>query len=295
MHVFLWNGADIYNKFKSAVKQLDDPEDDIHNELMLSYPTIPDSFFVIFLTSLGMFQIIISQFTAFTMPTWSVVLCIFMSIASVLPIGVITAISGQRLGLNVLTEFVIGLLIPSQTIPVMAFKSLGTNSVRQSITLLADLKLGHYMKINPFHMVFAQMYGTLLGAIINTGCCYWVMDNMDHILGKGDWEMSDYFVFYNAGAIWYEKFNQGCNRTVKIFYRLQINTLVLPPWFIASNNTMAATQITSSKKLATDSCSTSCIILWPRKISEFLHYAPMCCLLLSALLFQTPPPMVEKV
>lgn len=53
------------------------------------------------------------------MPTWSVFLCIFMSVASLLPIAIITAISGQRLGVNVLTEFVIGLLIPSQTISVM--------------------------------------------------------------------------------------------------------------------------------------------------------------------------------
>jgi OPT oligopeptide transporter protein len=80
---------------------------------------------------------------------------------------------------------------------------LGTNSVRQSIILLADLKLGHYMKISPMHMVICQLYGSLLGAFVNTVCCFWVMDSMDHILGKGDWQMSGYSVFYNAGAIWY--------------------------------------------------------------------------------------------
>jgi OPT family oligopeptide transporter len=125
-----------------------------------------------------------------------------MAMASILPIGIITAVSGQRLGLNVLTEFVIGLLIPGQTVPVMAFKSLGTNSVIQAITLLQDLKLGHYMKINPRHMFYAQLYGSVIGAIVNTFWSYWVLDNMKHLLGSGDWEATNYFVFYNAGAIW---------------------------------------------------------------------------------------------
>ena len=91
------------------------------------------------------------------MPLWAVFLCVGMSLLSILPIGIITAVSGSSLGLNVLTEFVIGLLIPGKTIAVMTFKSLGTNSVIQALDLLNDLKLGHYMKINPTHMVYAQV------------------------------------------------------------------------------------------------------------------------------------------
>ena len=81
-----------------------------------------------------------------------------MSLLSILPIGIIQAIAGSSIGLNVLTEFVIGLLIPGRTIAVMTFKSLGTNSVIQALDLLRDLKLGHYMKINPVHMVYAQVF-----------------------------------------------------------------------------------------------------------------------------------------
>jgi hypothetical protein len=91
------------------------------------------------------------------MPLWSVFLCLAMSLSSILPLGIIKAIAGSSLGLNVLTEFVIGLLIPGSTVAVMSFKSLGTNSVIQALDLLSDLKLGHYMKINPIHMVYAQV------------------------------------------------------------------------------------------------------------------------------------------
>ncbi|KAJ3274328.1 hypothetical protein HDV01_003172 [Terramyces sp. JEL0728] len=200
-HVYLWHGNEIYVQLRSALKQLEETEEDIHNLLMKRYPDISESAFIYFLVVLIILQFIISGFTSYEMPFWSVILCIVMAVMSVLPIGVITAISGTRLGINVLTEFVIGLLLPGKTVVVMAFKSLGTNSVIQAITLLADLKLGHYMKINPVHMVFAQLYGTLLGAFVNTATSFWVMDSLETILGTGDWQATDYFVFYNAGIL----------------------------------------------------------------------------------------------
>lgn len=204
VHVWLWHGQDIYRRFQAALHQIEDKDDngDIHNVLMRAYPDVSESFFLGFLFVLVLFQISISFTTPFHMPVWAILLCLFMSLLSVLPIGIITAVSGQRLGLNVLTEFVIGLLMPGETIPVMAFKSLGTNSVSQAIMLLQDLKLGHYMKINPRHMIAAQLYGSLIGAIINTSCCFWVLDNMKSLLGTGDWQATSFFVFYNAGAIW---------------------------------------------------------------------------------------------
>lgn len=159
-HVYIWHGADISRQFKSALRQMDDSIDqfDIHNKLMRVYPDIAEWKYLIFLIGCTACQMIVSLTTPFSMPIWAVFLCICMALASILPIGVISAISGTTLGLNVLTEFIIGLLIPGKTIAVMTFKSLGTNSVIQALNLLSDLKLGHYMKINPVHMVFAQVF-----------------------------------------------------------------------------------------------------------------------------------------
>jgi hypothetical protein len=68
-----------------------------------------------------------------------------MGVVFTVPIGLVQAISGWQVGLNVLTEFVIGLLIPGQTLAVIGFKSLGYNIVIQALNLVSDLKLGHYM------------------------------------------------------------------------------------------------------------------------------------------------------
>ena len=156
IHVLIWYGPKIWKQFKSALKQKDD-EPDIHNQLMKAYPDIPEWMYLSFLILMIVVQILVSLFTPFKMPVWSVFLCLFLVLMFLLPIGVISAVTGVTLGLNVLTEFVIGLMIPGETVAVMAFKSLGTNAIIQAIYLIADLKLGHYMKINPVHMVTAQV------------------------------------------------------------------------------------------------------------------------------------------
>ena len=155
-HVFLWYGKSIVQQFRAAIRQVND-EQDIHNRLMRAYPDVPDWVFLVFLCCMVVVQICVSLWTPFTMPIWSIFLCLSLTIVFLLPIGVISAITGLTLGLNVLTEFVIGLMIPGQTIAVMAFKSLGTNTIIQAMSLIGDLKLGHYMKINPVHMIIAQV------------------------------------------------------------------------------------------------------------------------------------------
>lgn len=49
---------------------------------------------------------------------------------------------------------------------------------------------------------YLQLYGTFVGALFNTAASYFVMDSMRHLLGTPDWGVSDYSIFYNAGAIW---------------------------------------------------------------------------------------------
>jgi OPT family oligopeptide transporter len=155
-HVILWYGKTVLKQFREALQQKDG-ENDIHNRLMKAYPDVPDWAFVAFLAIMTGVHICVSIWTPFTMPIWSVFLCIGLTIFFLLPIGIILAVTGLPLGLNVLCQFVIGLMIPGQTIDVMAFKSLGTNTIIQAMGLIADLKLGHYMKINPVHMILAQV------------------------------------------------------------------------------------------------------------------------------------------
>ena len=204
-HVFLWYGADIYRRFKDAIHQTQSNEEDIHAQLMKAYPDIPEWMFLIYAASMLVIQIFILQYTSFRLEWWGTLLAFTIAIVFIIPIGAIQALSNQQIGLNVLTEFVIGLMIPGRIVEVMTFKSFGYNIMIQALNLSSDLKLSHYMHISPIAMVGAQFIGTVIGAFMNTGIAFWMMDTMLPLLQKSDsqnWEASNFNVFISAGSIW---------------------------------------------------------------------------------------------
>lgn len=56
-----------------------------------------------------------------------------------------------------ITEYIIGLIIPGKPIANVCFKTYGYISMSQAVTFLADFKLGHYMKIPPRSMFIVQV------------------------------------------------------------------------------------------------------------------------------------------
>lgn len=53
----------------------------------------------------------------------------------------------SSLGLNVITEFIAGVAIPGDPLANVTFKTYGYITQAQALTLISDLKLGHYMKV----------------------------------------------------------------------------------------------------------------------------------------------------
>lgn len=63
----------------------------------------------------------------------------------------------QTPGLNVITEYIFGLIMPGKPIANVCFKVYGYMSMNQSVSFLTDFKLGHYMKIPPRSMFLVQV------------------------------------------------------------------------------------------------------------------------------------------
>lgn len=63
----------------------------------------------------------------------------------------------KGLGLNVITELVIGYIYPGKPLANVAFKTYGFISMRQALNFVQDFKLGHYMKIAPKLMFLVQV------------------------------------------------------------------------------------------------------------------------------------------
>jgi len=148
--------------------------------------------------------IAICEATDIGLPWWAVLLAIAMAIIFILPIGIITAIANVTPGLNIITEFVIGYILPGNPIANVTFKTYGYISMAQAITFVGDLKLGHYMKIPPRDMFIAQTAGTVLAGLMNTATAYWIYANVRGLCDpdSADWGCSSARVFYSASIIW---------------------------------------------------------------------------------------------
>ncbi|OAJ40207.1 OPT family small oligopeptide transporter [Batrachochytrium dendrobatidis JEL423] len=188
MHVGLWYHKDIVRQTKEMLAQVGEETPDIHNELMKAYPDIPEYMYLGWFAFWMAIQFMVGYLTPFKLSWWGTIL------------GFIIGSTGQQLGLNILTELLMGLMIPGQTIQVMTFKSYGYNIMIQALALSSDLKIGHYLHINPIHMVFSQLFGTIIGAACNTASVWIAISYFP--LDTPDWTYPGHTTFYSAGAIW---------------------------------------------------------------------------------------------
>ena len=114
-------------------------------------------------------------------PVWAFFLALIISFFYVIPIGMIQAITNQQVGLNVITELIIGYMLPGRPIAMMMFKTWGYITMAQALTFTSDFKLGHYMKVAPRPMFWAQVVCTIIGGTVQLGVQAWMFTNIEGI------------------------------------------------------------------------------------------------------------------
>ena len=68
------------------------------------------------------FGIIVIEVWPTEFPVWGFVLALLIAFFYIIPIGMIQAITNQQVGLNVVTELVVGYAIPGRPLAMMLFK-----------------------------------------------------------------------------------------------------------------------------------------------------------------------------
>jgi hypothetical protein len=96
-----------------------------------------------------------------------------------LPSSVIAATTSQTLGLNVITELIIGYALSGRPIAMMLFKTWGTVTIYQAIAFMSDSKLAHYMKIPHRPMFFCQVVATIFAGTVQLGVQTWTFSNIE--------------------------------------------------------------------------------------------------------------------
>ena len=205
-HVFLFYGKQIMSNFRAIKNKMQNQEEDVHMRLMRSYKEVPNWwFYSIFVVGIGL-NIGVAYANHSQLPWWGVIFAIGLSTIMSLPLNMITAITGQGFGLNVLTEMICGLVLPGYPIANMYFKTLGFNTMSQAGEMAKDLKIGHYLKVPPRMTFLYQILGTIVGCIFN----YIVNDSItkskrDILLspiGNQFWNGSAAQTINSAGITW---------------------------------------------------------------------------------------------
>ncbi|KAF9571162.1 hypothetical protein EC968_000965 [Mortierella alpina] len=199
VHVILYNGQEMVARWKSARSE----NEDIHSRLMRVYPEVPDWWYI----SLFVISLALSLVTCIVweyMPWWAVLLAMGIAIFFVLPVGIVQAVTNQQPGLNIVTEYVIGYMLPGHAIANVTFKTYGYIVNVQALTFTADLKLGHYMKIPPRVMFMAQIVSTLISGVINLSTATWLVNTRPNICTPDGFPFTcrSTKTFYSASIIW---------------------------------------------------------------------------------------------
>lgn len=206
-HVALFHGSDIWKRSRSAVKNA---KLDVHAKLMKSYKEVPQWWFLILLVgSIGlslMMSLIWKKDVQ--LPWWGMLFAFALAWIVTLPIGVIQATTNQQPGYDIIAQFMIGYVLPGKPIANLLFKIYGRISTIHALSFLADLKLGHYMKIPPRCMYTAQLVGTLLSGTVNLAVAWWMLGSIENICDiealhpESPWTCPKFRVTFDASVIW---------------------------------------------------------------------------------------------
>ncbi|SAM84167.1 probable isp4-oligopeptide transporter [Ustilago bromivora] len=201
VHVGLFHGKQIYRQFTTSVND----ERDVHARLMQRYPEVPKLWYAILFVICFAMGVGCTAGYETDFPVWAFVISLIIGAFFMLPVGVVYAISNIEVGLNVISEFIIGYMHPGSATGMMMFKVFCYMAVYQGLSFTADMKLGHYMKVPPKDLFIAQVTAIVVSSFVVLGVQSWVFSNIENVCTP---DASDNFtcnyliVFGTASQIW---------------------------------------------------------------------------------------------
>ncbi|XP_042448100.1 oligopeptide transporter 5-like [Zingiber officinale] len=210
-HVFLFDGQYMLKLWRQATSKANVNFLDVHGRIMkANYAAVPQWWFHLLLVVVTALSIYTCEGfgRALQLPYWGLFLAMAMAFVFTLPVGIITATTNTTPGLNIITEMVIGYIMPGKPLANVVFKTYGYMSMTQAITFLSDFKLGYYMKIPPRSMFVAQLAGAVIANASYFWTAWWLLTDVPHICDTNmlpddtPWTCPNDSVFFSASVIW---------------------------------------------------------------------------------------------
>jgi OPT family oligopeptide transporter len=146
---------------------------------MAAYPEVSEWWYMgclVIAAGLGMAGV--GAWDTFTTPAvviYGIILCAVF----IIPVGLIKAITGVEVTLNVLAEFIGGAWVAGNALAMNYFKSYGYVTCAHAIAFVNDLKLAHYTHIPPWDTFVVQMVATFVSTLVCTGVFNFQMNIKD--------------------------------------------------------------------------------------------------------------------
>ncbi|KAF8814692.1 OPT superfamily oligopeptide transporter [Phlegmacium glaucopus] len=178
-HVFLFWGPYARDCFKlSHRKEQPDP----HYQAMRKYKEAPWWWYAILLCLSFIAGLVVVFKGQTTLPWWSYIVALLLG-AFITPFSTLLfARFGSGVGTVQLMKMVAGAINPGRPVANLYFSMWSHDVVLTSVALAGDLKIGQYLKIPPRIMFLTQIWGTILGAIVNYVVMISVVDAQRDIL-----------------------------------------------------------------------------------------------------------------
>ncbi|KAJ1920439.1 hypothetical protein H4219_001276 [Mycoemilia scoparia] len=237
-HIVLHYGPEIWARIKEIRKPI--VADDVHARLMKNYSEVPIWWYLCLFVVMFVLSVVLCEVFNF-LPWWGLILSLAIAAIFTIPVGIIQAVSNIQPGLNLITELICGYMLPGDPIANVTFKTFGYISMYQALSLTADQKLGHYMKIPPRHMFMAQLIGTVVAIFVQLAVAFWLMDtvkDMCVVKHGNNWTCIQAQTYFSASVIWgligpARAFGKGSDYGVLYWMFLIGAVLPIPFWLLS--------------------------------------------------------------
>ncbi|KAL4071946.1 OPT oligopeptide transporter [Scleroderma citrinum] len=200
-HAILFFRKQIWTQTRRSLHE----QPDVHGRLMTRYAQVPEWWYGIIFMVMFIFGIVCIEVWPSELPVWGFVVAILIAFVYIIPIGMIQAITNQQVGLNVITELIVGYALPGRPLAMMMFKTWGYITMTQALQFASDFKLGHYMKIPPRTMFCAQVIASVISGTVQLGIQAWMfthIPDMCSLTQKDKFICPNTQVFGTASVLW---------------------------------------------------------------------------------------------
>ncbi|UJR07435.1 hypothetical protein I4U23_011721 [Adineta vaga] len=173
VHTFLHHGKNLWQQIK--YRSLDKKGNDTHCRLIELYPDVPDWWFLI-VSVVAVVVIMIVAHVSNLLEWYNVLFALSIAMIFVLPYGMVTSITGQLIqnqAVYFLMVIIVGLLWAGNQSKRMTFIAIGYTTYCQTLYLVSNMKLGHYMKIPPRILFLVQLIACLVCSSFGAGIQYY--------------------------------------------------------------------------------------------------------------------------